>query len=62
MADLLEKRVKSLKSRIELVKSDIQRLEQDDRAGKLSPLERMRISALQQEQKELQVKLRELLM
>jgi len=62
MADLLEKRVKMLKSKIEQLKSEVQRLDKQDKAGLLSPLERMKLNSLQQEQKELQAKLRELLM
>jgi predicted RNase H-like nuclease (RuvC/YqgF family) len=62
MADLLEKRVKSLKSKIEQVKSEIQRLDKQEKAGLFSPLDRMKLNSLHQEQKELQAKLRELLM
>lgn len=62
MADLLEKKVKAIKSKIEGINADIERLEKDDVAGMLSPLEKMQISSRHQEKKELQVKLKELLM
>lgn len=62
MADLLEKKVKAIKSKIEEINVDIERLEKDNAAGMLSPLEKMRISSRHQEKKELQVKLKELLM
>ncbi|MFC1555863.1 hypothetical protein ACFL67_02160 [candidate division KSB1 bacterium] len=62
MASILEKQVKSLKDRIEKLKHEVQRLEKEDQAGLLSPLERMRLQSLKDERAELITKMKELLM
>ena len=62
MSDLLEKKAKSIKTKIDQIKSEIIRLDKEANAGLLSPLERMKLSSLREEQKELNTRLRELLM
>ena len=62
MGDILEQKVKAVKAKINNCKADLERLQKENAAGNLSPLEKMQISSLIQEQKELNVKLRELLM
>ncbi|KPK95576.1 hypothetical protein AMJ80_04840 [bacterium SM23_31] len=62
MSDLLERKVKSIKNKLDQIKSEIVRLDKEESAGLLSPLERMRLASLKEEKKELNVKLRELLM
>lgn len=62
MSDLLERKVKSIQTKLEQIKSEIVRLDKEKNAGLLSPLDRMRLDSLKEEQKELNVRLRELLM
>ena len=62
MSDLLERRVKSIKNKLEKIKSEIVRLDKEDNAGLLPPIDRMRLASLKEEQKELNGRLRELLM
>ncbi|MCP4726545.1 MAG: hypothetical protein GY863_15985 [bacterium] len=57
MTDLQSTRIMSIKKKIEENKKEIERLQS---AGALSPLERMRITSLNEAQKELDVKLKEL--
>ncbi len=57
MTDLQSTRIMSIKKKIEENKKEIERLQS---AGTLSPLERMRITSLNEAQKELDVKLKEL--
>ncbi len=62
MADLLSTKISALKKKIEACKEEITRLDADDKAGRLSPLERMRLSSLKDEHNELVAKLKELAM
>ena len=62
MSDLLERKAKSIKTKLDQIKSEIMRLDKEQNAGQLSPLERMKLSSLREEQKELNTRLRELLM
>ncbi len=62
MTDLLTQKIRATKSRLEQVKAEVEKMEKDDKAGMLSPLDRMKLGSIQQEHKELQAKLRELLM
>jgi len=62
MSDLLERKVKSIQTKLEQIKSEIVRLDKEKNAGLLSPLDRMRLDSLKEEQKELNARLRELLM
>jgi len=62
MTDLLERKVKALKSKLEQVKDEIARLDKEEKAGLLSPIERMKMTSLQQERQDLVAKIKELLM
>ncbi|MCP4727778.1 MAG: hypothetical protein GY863_22260 [bacterium] len=60
MADLLSSKISALKKKIETCKEEIKRLDADDSAGRLSPIEKMRLSSLKDEHNELVAKLKEL--
>ncbi|MFC1730341.1 hypothetical protein ACFL6I_08385 [candidate division KSB1 bacterium] len=62
MSDLVQKRVKLLKDKLEKLRVEVSQLEKEEQAGLLSPIERMRIASLHEERKELLAKVKELLM
>ncbi len=62
MADLLEIKVKALKDKLEVLKAELTRLEKENSAGLLSPIERMRLESLNQEKRDIVLKIKELLM
>lgn len=62
MSDYAEKKVKVLKGQLDRAKSEIERLTKENQAGLLSPLEKMRLTSLEDEKRDLVMKIRELMM
>ena len=60
MTDMLQAKVDALKKQIKNLKGEVDRMEKEDNEGRLSPLERMRMSSLIEEHNELVARLKEL--